>query len=540
MAEEDLNKEDINESFYSEEEELFDYILNLEDSNIKEMLSKKKLPIWDYKSKDNYNSSTLNLSVCKRSLKITKLLINYCKTENPDKLNDFVNAPNDQGISPIHYASFKGDVPIIKILIENGADITRTTKRKLNVIHYCAQGNKPNSLMYFYLMMKEDPTKENKFELIKDKDGGGSTALHWAVYSLAEDLLLYLINLDIFETETEKYNYINQLDNEGYSALHLSISSKSSRIAMKLLQNGADALVVDKKGETPLQLAIKKKQNDIIQILRNNLGSQACNIKAPAKQIKKSSKNIICVFAFQIISILMMFGSVLPIFLIGYDNKILTNVFLYSYITLLLLFFSVYILLIIRDPGLKKKRLLVDLKDLINRNSDLTKYCYKCFIKKTKTSKHCIICDNCYEKFDHHCYWINQCVAKRNYSWFIFFLFEAAIYLLFILIICILSLIKINKYKLKKCIQNVFNLSESICENVFKNKSVIHLIINILLILIVLSFLIPELLLLLLHINVCLTNYRQEKKRQTSAISASTSLLNDDSSLFDNSIISKG
>jgi hypothetical protein len=362
------------------------------------------------------------------------------------------------------------------------------------------------------------------------------------VYSLAEDLLLYLINLDIFETETEKYNYINQLDNEGYSALHLSISSKSSRIAMKLLQNGADALVVDKKGETPLQLAIKKKQNDIIQILRNNLGSQACNIKAPAKQIKKSSKNIICVFAFQIISILMMFGSVLPIFLIGYDNKILTNVFLYSYITLLLLFFSVYILLIIRDPGLKKKRLLVDLKDLINRNSDLTKYCYKCFIKKTKTSKHCIICDNCYEKFDHHCYWINQCVAKRNYSWFIFFLFEAAIYLLFIFIICILSLIKIRKYESKsnKCIEKTFYLNKNICENVFKNKFVIHLIINILLILIVLSFLIPELLLLLLHINVCLTNYRQEKKRQTSAISASTSLLNDDSSLFDNSIISKG
>ena len=393
MAEEDLNKEDNNESFYSEEEELFDYILKLEHSSSKEMLSKKELPIWDYKSKDNYNSSALNLSVCKRSLKITKLLINYCKDKNPEKLNELVNAPNDQGISPIHYASFKGDVPIIKVLIENGADITRTTKRKLNVIHYCAQGNKPNSLMYFYLLMKEDPTKEKKYELIKDKDGGGSTALHWAVYSLAEDLLLYLINLDIFETEEEKYNFINQLDNEGYSALHLSISSKSSRIAMKLLQNGADALVVDNKGETPLQLAIKKKQNDIIQILRNNLGMQVCNIKAPAKQIKKSCKNIICVLAFQIISILMMFGSVLPIFLIGYD-KILTKIFFYSYIILLLLFFSVYILLLIKDPGLKKKKNLDDLKDLINKNSDLTKYCYKCFIKKTKTSKHCIFCDN--------------------------------------------------------------------------------------------------------------------------------------------------
>ena len=210
MATVDINNDDNSESFYTEEDELFDYILNLDDSNVKEMLSKKKLPIWDYKSKENKNSSALNISVYKKSFIITKLLIDYCKTENPEKLNDFINSPNDQGISPIHYASFKGDVSIIKLLMENGADINKITKRKLNVIHYSAQGNKP------------------------------------------EDFLLYLINLDIFDSEKEKYNFINQLDNDGNSALHLSVSSKSSRIALRLLQNGADSLLINKKGETPL------------------------------------------------------------------------------------------------------------------------------------------------------------------------------------------------------------------------------------------------------------------------------------------------
>ena len=542
MEEENIIKDSNNVSFYTLEDELFDYILNLEYSNIKDMFGKKKLPIWEYKSKDNYNSSALNLSVYKKSLKITELLINYCKAEYPEKLSDFVNAPNDQGISPLHYASFNGDVPLIKLLIENGADITKTTKRKLNVIHYCAQGNKPNSLMYFYLKMKEDINKENKYELIKDKDGGGSTALHWAVYSLAEDLLLYLINLCIFTSEEEKYNFINQLDNEGYSALHLSISSKSSRIAMKLLQNGADPLVVNKKGETPLQLAINKNQKDIIQILKNSLSNQLCNIKAPAKRIKKSKKNIICVFIFQLFSFLMMFVSILPIFLTNYNN-IFCIVFICIYIFTLFIFFLLYLILLIRDPGLKKKKHLDDLKDLINKNSDLTKYCYKCFIKKTKTSKHCIICDNCYEKFDHHCYWINQCVAEKNYSLFIIFLVETAFYLTIILIISVLSLIKIETLREYDSNSNKFDrkymyFKKEIYEYIFKNKFIIHLIINIILILIILSFLIPELLLVILHIKVCLTNFRVEKKKQTSTPSTSTSLLNDDSSLFSNSIIS--
>ena len=136
--------------------------------------------------------------------------------------------------------------------MENGADINKITKRKLNVIHYSAQGNKPNSLMYFYIKLKEKNENDNKYKLIKDIDGGGSTSLHWAVYSLAEDFLLYLINLDIFDSEKEKYNFINQLDNDGNSALHLSVSSKSSRIALRLLQNGADSLLINKKGETPL------------------------------------------------------------------------------------------------------------------------------------------------------------------------------------------------------------------------------------------------------------------------------------------------
>lgn len=79
------------------------------------------------------------------------MIINYCKQNNNDGLKQFINEQNKQGTTAIHFASFKGDVKIIELLIKNGADIYALTKRQLNVIHYACQGNKPTSLMYFYL-----------------------------------------------------------------------------------------------------------------------------------------------------------------------------------------------------------------------------------------------------------------------------------------------------------------------------------------------------------------------------------------------------
>ena len=37
-------------------------------------------------------------------------------------------------------------------------------------------------------------------------------------------------------------------------------------------------------------------------------------------------------------------------------------------------------------------------------------------------TKHCTACDACVEGFDHHCVWLNQCIGKKNYRTFFFFL----------------------------------------------------------------------------------------------------------------------
>jgi hypothetical protein len=267
--------------------------------------------------------------------------------------------------------------------------------------------------------------------------------LHWAAYSNAEDALLYLINLDFFNDANEKQEYIDKKDGQGYTALHLSTTSKSPRIVMKLLQNGATPDIGDKKGKTPLDLAISKKQFEIVEILRNNQNCQICNVKAPVKQIKKSIKNILLVFFVQFLTTFILFISVISnAFDTGENGKnILYSILFIIYLISLFLFFLIYIILLIRDPGIIQPESEQKLEQLLSENKDLIKYCYKCFVLKTKNSKHCIICNKCYDNFDHHCYWINKCVAGRNYSLFLSFLIETFLYLGIVLTIAILGLV---------------------------------------------------------------------------------------------------
>ncbi|KAL5573333.1 hypothetical protein UlMin_022930 [Ulmus minor] len=73
---------------------------------------------------------------------------------------------------------------------------------------------------------------------------------------------------------------------------------------------------------------------------------------------------------------------------------------------------------------------------IVNGMEIKLKYCRICKIFRPPRSCHCVVCDNCVDKFDHHCPWIGQCIGVRNYRFYLTFLVSALALFVYILVFC--------------------------------------------------------------------------------------------------------
>ena len=391
---------------------------------------------------------------------IIKFIIEKEKLEkDTPELIHFLNKQTKQGYTAMHYAAYRGNIYLIKLLSEYKADINCRNKRNLSIMHLAAQGNSPLTLIYikmFYprkgdsrddilrtntiigplwssLMTLSDqsPSYTIKGESPLDRecmDEIGSTPLHWACYSGSENVVTLLLSWGV-DTSAK--------DNEGSTPMHLAVVSEKVRIVKRLLQSGADKTKKDKKtpGKTPYDIAKEKKHKVLMKILgEKKKCCKFCVVKAPNQKIERSKTNIIMFFIFHIFSVgwtILFFFPVLSKCSPDYYNP-----FSYTYYADIFLVFLIYILLIFIKSNIpitkQTKEEFYDKIDKIIQNEqfiDIADYCPTCLVKKSSSTKHCFICNECIEGFDHHCYWINHCVGKRNYPLFVFFLFILVLHL---------------------------------------------------------------------------------------------------------------
>lgn len=87
---------------------------------------------------------------------------------------------------------------------------------------------------------------------ITDKDHRGSTPLHWAIFSMSELAMVYILAWLTVEQLAQK-------DDEGFTAMHLAIKIteklESTRPVRSLIYNGAPTDIADNDGNLPIDLA---------------------------------------------------------------------------------------------------------------------------------------------------------------------------------------------------------------------------------------------------------------------------------------------
>jgi palmitoyltransferase ZDHHC13/17 len=145
----------------------------------------------------------------------------------------------DDGFTALHFASFRGNLDLIKLLIKYGADMYARNNYGIDMMHVSAQGDMPIS-MYYYRHKGLD---------VRSRDKRMSTPLHWAIYSKSEAAVSYIIAWN---------KELNDQDIEGYTPLHLAVKSvdqlDSVRPVRILLMRGANRDIKDYRGRRPIDL----------------------------------------------------------------------------------------------------------------------------------------------------------------------------------------------------------------------------------------------------------------------------------------------
>lgn len=197
---------------------------------------------------------------------------------------------------PLMWAALKGHLPIVKFLIDRGADIHRSTADGQNALHWAATesryevvdallqlGARPTDMdvrgynSYFVAVQasnlatlallvqaeKPDPAM---------RDSEQHTLMHWAAYRGSLALCQYVHEV-LGVT-------IDAIDNQKRSALHWAAREGHEEVCAYLLSKGARPTLVDADDLTPVAHATDRNQRNAVLVLTQNIHEVATRRRA--------------------------------------------------------------------------------------------------------------------------------------------------------------------------------------------------------------------------------------------------------------------
>ena len=156
-----------------------------------------------------------------------------------------VDTMSDAGETTLMMSAFSGQDTIVELLLSHNASVTLRDKRQQTALHYAAK------LGHTKIAQK---ILEKDVSIINNQDNDGCTALHTAIYYESHHKTSEFTKVLIREGP---HIDINLGDRKGNTPLMLAVREGLDDIVELLLENKAEVHLRNKKGETALLLATK-------------------------------------------------------------------------------------------------------------------------------------------------------------------------------------------------------------------------------------------------------------------------------------------
>ena len=195
--------------------------------------------------------------------------LNGTETEETKRIHDLIknspdliNAPQSDQRTLLQAAAGKGELEVVKLLLENGAAVNGLRQGDLTALHYAA-GNGHKAIVDFLLAHGAKPNAET---------GSGVTPLDLALCKGYEAVAKALLAAGASVKTKIKSNVdysgdLNYSFKAGQTPLHIIARSGYPGFIPELLKQGLDLNAQDAGGRTALSYAVEKKNEPVVRAL---------------------------------------------------------------------------------------------------------------------------------------------------------------------------------------------------------------------------------------------------------------------------------